>query len=59
MSAIYEIIVFTAGYESYCDKVLQYIDSEKHISDYYARSNCRFVNGNCLKDLNLLDRPLE
>ncbi|CAK56078.1 unnamed protein product (macronuclear) [Paramecium tetraurelia] len=59
LSAYYEIIVFTAGYESYCDKVLQHIDIDRHISDYFARSNCRFVNGICLKDLSILDRPLD
>ena len=59
MSLYYEIIIFTAGYESYCDKVLKYIDIDKHISDYFARSNCIFVNGNCLKDLTILDRPLD
>lgn len=59
MSQYYELIIFTAGYESYCDKVLQYIDPEKLISDYFARSHCSFVNGNCVKDLNILERPLD
>ncbi|KAM3146902.1 hypothetical protein pb186bvf_001056 [Paramecium bursaria] len=59
MSEIFEIIIFTAGYESYCEKVLQYIDNNKTISDYYARSSCQFIEGNCIKDLTLLERPLD
>lgn len=47
MSSLYEIIVFTAGYESYCEKVLSTIDIDHHISEYYARTSCKFVNGIC------------
>ncbi|CAD8106609.1 unnamed protein product [Paramecium sonneborni] len=55
----YEIIIFTAGYEVYCEKVLAYIDKDSLISDYYARGSCQFINGVCFKDLSLLDRPME
>ncbi|CAD8106072.1 unnamed protein product [Paramecium primaurelia] len=55
----YEIIIFTAGYEVYCEKVLEYIDKDRLISDYYARGSCQFINGVCFKDLFLLDRLME
>lgn len=59
MSQLYEVVIFTAGYEAYCEKVLQYIDTDRTISDYYARSYCQFVDGQCFKDLTILERPLE
>ncbi|CAD8084303.1 unnamed protein product [Paramecium sonneborni] len=55
----YEIFIFTAGYEAYCQEVLNFIDKKKLISDYYARGSCQFIDGICYKDLLLLDRPLE
>ncbi|CAD8187025.1 unnamed protein product [Paramecium octaurelia] len=55
----YEIIIFTAGYEAYCEKLLEYIDKDRLISDYYARGSCQFINGVCFKDLSLLDRSME
>ncbi|CAD8117053.1 unnamed protein product [Paramecium sonneborni] len=55
----YEIFIFTAGYEAYCQEVLSFIDKKKLITDSYARGSCQFINGICYKDLLLIDRPLE
>ncbi|CAK87711.1 unnamed protein product (macronuclear) [Paramecium tetraurelia] len=54
----YEIFIFTAGYEAYCQEVLSFIDKKKIISDYYARGSCQFIDGICYKDLQLIDRPM-
>ncbi|CAD8093575.1 unnamed protein product [Paramecium primaurelia] len=55
----FEIFIFTAGYEAYCQEVLSFIDKKKIITDYFARGSCHFIDGICYKDLLLIDRPLE
>ncbi len=59
LSKHYEIVVFTASYACYADKILDYLDPEQHISHRIYRSSCLVTQENIhIKDLSVLNREL-
>jgi len=55
---MFEIVVFTASEAPYANKVLDLIDPKGFIEHRLFRQHYTQVNGNFVKDLTLLGRPL-
>ena len=57
LSAIYEIIVFSASTKEYVTAICHYLDPErKYISQILSRDNCYVTpTGYLIKDLRVLD----
>ncbi|KAM7457350.1 hypothetical protein BLSTO_01890 [Blastocystis sp. subtype 1] len=55
----YEIIIFTASQQCYADRILDILDADQHLISYRLyRDDCLLINGNYVKDLNVLNRDL-
>jgi len=59
VSSKFEVVVFTASQEVYASKLLDIIDPEKKLIHHRLyRQSCINIEGNFLKDLNVLGRDL-
>lgn len=59
MSELFEVVVLTASLEVYADPVLDELDYEGYLVHHRLfRDSCANLNGNYIKDLSYLGRPL-
>jgi RNA polymerase II subunit A small phosphatase-like protein len=59
MSEIFEVVVLTASLEVYADPVLDELDYDNYwVHHRLFRDSCANLNGNYIKDLSYLGRPL-
>jgi CTD small phosphatase-like protein 2 len=59
MARVYEVVVFTASQAVYADKLLDLLDPKHElISGRLFRDSCVNVEGNFIKDLTVIERPL-
>lgn len=59
MSKHYEIIIYTASLNKYADALLNLLDTNRVIRTRLFRESCVYYEGNYIKDLALLNRPLD
>ncbi|CDO94941.1 unnamed protein product [Kluyveromyces dobzhanskii CBS 2104] len=58
VSEIYEVVVFTASVSRYGDPLLDILDREKSIHHRLFRDSCYNYEGNYIKNLSQIGRPL-
>ncbi|KAG9389704.1 NLI interacting factor-like phosphatase [Carpediemonas membranifera] len=54
----FEVVVFTASMPSYASPVIDMLDLTQTVSARLYRDSCRIVDGDYVKDLDVLGRPL-
>jgi len=54
----WELVVFTASQEVYASQVLDKLDPEGLIAHRLYRESCTYYEGNYIKDLSIIGRPL-
>ena len=59
MARHYELVVYTASLDKYADVLLDLLDPQRLVQTRLFRESCVFHEGNYIKDLSLLNRPLE
>jgi len=59
MSKYYEIIIYTASLNKYANALLDLLDAHRVIRTRLFRESCVYYEGNYIKDLALLNRPLD
>ena len=59
VSQMYEIVIFTASLSNYADPVIDLLDIHKVVKYRLFRDSCFHYQGNYIKDLNVLGRPLK
>lgn len=59
MARHYEVVVYTASLNKYADPLLDLLDPLGVVRTRLFRESCVFYAGNFVKDLSLLNRPLE
>lgn len=59
MAKYYEICVFTASLQVYCDAVMEQLDPKHIVPHKLYRNSCTMSNGIFVKDMSKLGRPLE
>ncbi|KAJ3246225.1 hypothetical protein HDU78_007675 [Chytriomyces hyalinus] len=55
----YEVMVFTASLSNYANPVLDMLDTKRVIQHRLFREHCTYYQGNYVKDLSLLGRPMD
>ena len=58
LSALYEIVLFTASQSLYADPLIDFLDKEGVCSHRLFRQHCTYYNGIYVKDLSTLGRDL-
>ncbi|KEI38378.1 uncharacterized protein L969DRAFT_18392 [Mixia osmundae IAM 14324] len=58
MGELYEVVVFTASLSKYADPVLDILDIHRVVRHRLFRESCYNHNGNYVKDLSQLGRPI-
>ena len=56
---LFEIVVFTASLSKYADPLLDLLDIHKVVRHRLFRESCTWHEGNYVKDLHILGRPIE
>lgn len=56
---LYEVVVFTASLSKYADPLLDLLDIHKVVKHRLFRESCTWHEGNYVKDLLTLGRPIE
>lgn len=59
VAEIFEVVVFTASQEAYAGRLLDMLDTDRHVRYRLYRDSCVFVEGNFVKDLDMLGRDLQ
>ena len=52
ISNFYNIYIFTASIEKYCQSVIKALDFHKYIKQFFCRQHCTHLNGIYVKDLS-------
>ncbi|KAJ3405197.1 hypothetical protein CcCBS67573_g02789 [Chytriomyces confervae] len=55
----FEVMVFTASLSNYANPVLDMLDTKRVIQHRLFREHCTYYQGNYVKDLSLLGRPMD
>ncbi|KAG6896469.1 hypothetical protein C0992_008057 [Termitomyces sp. T32_za158] len=58
MGELYEVVVFTASLAKYADPVLDQLDTHRAVTHRLFRESCCTHEGNYVKDLSQLGRPI-
>lgn len=56
---LFEVVVFTASLSKYADPLLDLLDIHKVVRHRLFRESCTWHEGNYVKDLQILGRPIE